>query len=380
MGKFKGKWQYFIGLLALVGLILSPYRAMAATVTLFSDALSDSRPSQLANHDIKFKMDASTAIANTETVAIQFNSFTTGGTQMVNGDWQVLHDADGSGSYTALTVTTHYTITHPGTSEANPTTTFTFTTAGATAIDTNKYLEFVLTNGSGKLPNPSAGSKTVDINESTFGDTGEIQVAIIAGVDVSATVSASLSVTVAAVADTLTVNGQDLDITTTASTVPFATMTVNTYKAGAHDITVSTNGGGGYTTSIRQLDGSGMTNILASSTNNIDGFRGSGGTATNAAPLAWAAGTNPPGTSANTNTGWYGYTTEDATLGTGTADRFTNPGNYWAPFDVAAYEVAYASGPVNAEVIRVGHMLEVNALQPQGAYTGVIEYISTAIF
>lgn len=379
MKKFMEKWRYLVCLLALIGIILSPYQARAATATLISDALSDSRPTILANHDIKFKMDAATTIANTETVAIKFTGFTVGAGTLVQADFAVNHDADGVGSYTALTPTTHYTIATVN-AGADPVVTITFTSAGATAISTDKYMEVVFTNGATKLPNPSAGSYTVDIDQSTFGDTGQVQVAIITGVTTTATVSASLTVTVGAVSSGGTVNGQTLDITTTASTVPFATMTVNTYKAAAHDITVSTNAASGYTTTIRQLDGSGMTNILASSTNNIDGFRGAGGTATNAAPLAWAAGTNPTGTAANVNTGWYGYTTNDATLGTGTADRFTNPGNYWAPFDTTAYEVAYDSVPVNAQVVRVGHLLEVNALQPQGVYTGTVEYITTAVF
>jgi len=379
MKRFVRNWQSVLCLIATLALLCFPYQAFAATVSSFSDTLSDPRPTILANHDIKFKMDASTTIANTETVAIKFTGFTVGSATLVQADFAVLHDSDGSGSYTALTPTTDYTIATV-TAGSDKTATITFTSAGATAIGTDKYMEVTFTNGTDKLPNPSAGSYTIDLDSSTFGDTGQVQVAIIAGVTATATISASLSVTVDGVSSGGTVNGQSLDITTTSSTVPFGSMTVNAYKAGAHDITVSTNAASGYTTSIRQLDGTGMTNILNSSSNNIDGFRGAGGTATNAAPLAWAAGTNPSGTSSNTNTGWYGYTTEDSSLGTGTADRFTSPGNYWAPFDVTAYEVMYDSAPVNAQKVRIGHMLEVNALQPQGNYTGTIEYITTAIF
>ena len=364
--------------LVLAGAYFNPFSVGAATATSFSDQLSDSRPTVLADHDIKFKMDAATTIIDTEELHIQFNGFTVGAGTLVQADFAVLYDADGAGSYTVLTPTTDYTIATV-TAGADKTVVIAFTAAGETEIGSDKYMQVTFTNDTDKLPNPAAGSYTIDINESDFGDTGEIQVAIIAGVTTTATVSASLSVTVSAVADTETVNGQDLDITSTATTLPFSTLTVNAYLAGAHDISVSTNAAEGYTTSIRQIDGSGMIDILASSGNNFDGFRGAG-TATNTAPLAWAAGTNPTGGVANVNTGWYGYTTEDSSLGTGSADRFTNPGNYWAPFDITPYEVAYASGPVNAEEIRVGHMVEANALQPQGSYTGTIEYICTAIF
>jgi hypothetical protein len=374
------KWRFIVQLIALLGLILAPFSASAATVTGFSDTLSDSRPTQLADHDIKFEMDASTTIANTEELHIQFNGFTVGAGTLVQADFAVLHDADGVGAYTALTPTTDYTIATV-TAGADKTVVIVFTSAGATAIGTDKYIEVTFTNGTNKLPNPAAGSSyTIDIDESTFGDTGQVQVAIIDGVTTTATVTASLSVLVEAVADTETVNGQDLDVTSAADSISFGTLTVNTYKAAAHDITVSTNAAEGYTTSIRQVDGSGMTNILNFSTNNIDGFRGAGGTATNASPLAWAAGTNPTGSSANVNSGWYGYTTEDSVLGVGTPNRFTTPGNYWAPFDTTAYEVMYDNVPVNAQKIRIGHMIETNALQPQGTYTGIIEYICTAIF
>lgn len=351
--------------------------AHAVTVTSLSDTLSDSRPTVLANHDIKFKMDAATTIANTETLAIKFTGFTVGVGTLVQADFAVNHDADGVGSYTALTPTTHYTIATVN-AGADPVVTITFTTLGATAIDTDKYMEVVFTNGTTKLPNPSAGSYTVDIDQSTFGDTGQVQVAVFAGQTTTLAVSASLTVTISPVTASQAVNGATTSVETTATTFPFGTMVVNTDKIGALDIAVSTNAAEGYTTSIKWF-GTGTNDGLTSGLNNCDAF--TNGSATNADPKAWAAGTNPSGTGANVNTCWYGYTTNDATLGTGTAGRFTaTGGDKWAPFDTTAYEVAYNSVPVNAETTRVGHKVEVNALQPMGSYTGVTEYITTAIF
>ena len=376
--RFRRQFSLLLAILFVVGLSALPKVAFGATVTLFSDALSDSRPTILANHDIRFKVDTGTTFADSETIAIKFTGFTVGSATLVQADFAVLWDADGAGSYTPLTPTTDYTIATV-TAGADKTATITLTTTGASAIGSNKYIEVTFTNGTNKLPNPAAGaSYKIDIDASTFGDTGQVQVAIIEGVTTSATVSASLSVSVALVATAQAVNGATTSIETTATTVPFGTLTVNADKIGAHDITVSTTGAGGYTTTIRQLDGTGITNILNSSTNNIDGFNAA--SATNASPQAWAAGTNPSGTAANINSGWYGYTTNDATLA-GTPDRFTSSGgDKWAPFDVAAYEVAYDSAPVNAQVIRVGHKVETNALQPQGVYNGIVEYITTAIF
>ncbi len=214
-----------------------------------------------------------------------------------------------------------------------------------------------------------------------YTDTGDAQVAIISAVTTTATVGASLSVTVNAVDAAQQCNGATTSITTTASTVPYETLTVNADKIGAHNIDVSTNAVEGYTGTIEWTTGSGEEDGMDSNTNNIDGFDRIA--ATNDSPETWAAGDNPSGVAANANSGWYGYTSSDATLsnsGDG-VDRFTSAGgNKWAPFDSAPYEVAYSAGAVNAETTCVGHKIEVNAYQPAGVYTGTVEYVYTAIF
>lgn len=379
------KWRFVIQFLVLLGLILSPFSASAATVTTFSDTLSDSRSSTLSNHTIAW--DATDAFGTTDAITLTFAAgFDTSAV--------VEDDVDIAGSTKGELTTAANCAAAEMVSVVMAADVLTITACGAPDFGADIGAGEVITveiganatsSGTGtiRIVNPTAGSYTVALAGSGYTATGEVQVAVLSGLTTTAAVSASLSFAVTAVdgvtGGQTTVNGQSIDVATTSSTVPFGTLTVNTYKAAAHDLTVSTNAGEGYTTTIRQLDGTGMIDILNSSTNEIDGFRGAVA-ATNASPLAWAAGTNPSGTSANDQTGWYGYTTEDATLGTGSVDRFTNPGNFWAPFDVTAYEVAYASAPVNAQTIRVGHMIEVNALQPQGSYTGVIEYICTAIF
>jgi len=190
-----GKITLILGLiLAITGMYLTIPESQAANATLESDTISDSRPDILANHDIKFKMDAATTIANTETVTVKFNGFTSGATITVIGDWTIKHSADGT-TYTALTPTTDWTFTSAAINTADPLYTFTFTAAGATAIGTDKYIEITFTNGTGKLPNPTAGSKKIDI-AGTFGDTGVTYVAIVSGVAVSATVAEYLLFTI----------------------------------------------------------------------------------------------------------------------------------------------------------------------------------------
>lgn len=363
----------------IFGLIFSPVRVLAATVTTFSDTLSDSRPSTVSNHEIDWDVVDAGGIAEGESFDVTMPAGFNFGTVAV-GDIDV--EEDGVDATLAADCSGADHISYSRTGQVM---TFAICAGDGGAIDSGDVVTVKIGSnadgGVNQMTNSTAASYTITLdNGGTYTDTGEVQIAIIAGVTTTATVSASLSVTVAAVADTETVNGQDLDITSTNDTMPFQSLTVNTYKAGAHDITVSTNGVEGYTATTQAIVGTGMLNVLTDGSNNFDGFRGSGGTATNAAPLAWAAGTNPTGSSANDQTGWIGYTTEDSTLGVGSADRFTNPGNYWAPFDTTAYEVAYDSGAVNAQTIRVGHMIEANALQPTGSYSDLFAYIITAIF
>jgi len=192
-----GKITLILGLiLAITGMYLVIPTSQAASATLESDTISDSRATVLANHDIKFKMDAATTIANTETIMITFTGFTAGATATEITDWAVLYDADGSGTYTNLLNTDNWTFTDHG-AGADPHYLFTFTAAGAALIDTKKYIEITFTNGTGKLPNPAIGSYAIGIAGS-FGDTGTTYVAITdaAGIAVTATVGEYLTFTV----------------------------------------------------------------------------------------------------------------------------------------------------------------------------------------
>lgn len=92
-----------------------------------------------------------------------------------------------------------------------------------------------------------------------------------------------------------------------------------------HDLTVSVNAYGGYTVHVRE-----GTELIDHRGNAFDDVSGS-----NAAPAAF------PGPAVEA----FGYTTDDATLGTGTADRFTSGGPKWAGLTTTNAEVAYNSGP-----------------------------------
>lgn len=183
---------------------------------------------------------------------------------------------------------------------------------------------------------------------------------------ITAEVGSTFSVTLAAVT-TGSVNGQAINISaTTASTIPFGTLSTGVSKVAAHDITVTTNSVNGYTVTV-------MANNppLTDGSNNIDNF-----TEPNSLPLVWSA---PAGSNANVNTGFLGYTTEDTSLCTGTTSRFSS--NKWAGFDTTPYEVVCnPSAVTSGETTRIGWQVEVNGLQPAGSYTGNIIIVTTPTY
>ncbi len=168
------------------------------------------------------------------------------------------------------------------------------------------------------------------------------------------------------------VNGSTLDITTTAATIPFGTLSTGDPNIGANDLTVATNATNGFVVTTRYVD-VGSSAPLVDGSNNIDVFTG-----TNASPATWSA---PAGGTANVNTGFMGYTTEDVTLGTGTTNRFTS--NKWAGQENVTpkelfYSAAAPAGGTASE--RIGWQAQVNALQPAGNYTGTVLLVATPTY
>lgn len=227
------------------------------------------------------------------------------------------------------------------------------------------------------ITNPSTINTTFFARITTYSDTGTtvIDQATVAAaildttsIAVSASVDPTFTFSVAAVTSGGTVNGATTNVTTTATTVPFGTLAVATPKIAAHDLTVTTNAASGYTITIKGL----TTPVLQNGAQNIDEFTG-----TNATPTTWSS---PAGTSSSVNTGFFGYTTNDATLGTGTAARFTTSGPKWAGTTTSPLEVAFSAGAVTAEVTRIGYEAEVNGVQPQGSYAGTVILVATPTF
>jgi len=251
------------------------------------------------------------------------------------------------------------------------------TVVGTPATQSNQAITVTYTG----ITNPTTADTTYFARITTYSDTGTtvIDTATVAfailtstSIAVTASVDPTFTFTVAA-ANSGTVNGATINVTSsTANTIPFGTLSPGSTKIAAHDLSVTTNATNGYTITVKAAADPPLSDSATSE--NIDKFTG-----TNASPTAWSS---PAGTSKSVNTGFFGYTTNDSSLGTGTADRFTSAGgNKWAGPTTSPLEVAFSSsGTPTAETTRVGWQAEVNSLQPPGSYTGTVVLVATPTY
>lgn len=263
----------------------------------------------------------------------------------------------------------------------------TYTVSSPASINNGVAITIPWTN----VTNPSTADTSFFVNITTRDgsnatiDTAQVAAAVLT--DTSISVTASIGPTFTFTVDPVDgssdtsgiglvngqVNGATLDVVTTANTIPFGTLADEDPNTAAHDITVETNSVNGYQVTVKYID-PGSSAPLNDGANNIDNFTG-----TNASPTSWATGA-PAGGVANVNTGFFGYTTEDFTLGTGTTNRFSS--NNWAGFSTTPAELIYnAAAPAGgSESKRVGWRAEVNELQPAGNYTGTVILVATPTY
>jgi len=178
------------------------------------------------------------------------------------------------------------------------------------------------------------------------------------GSTLSLTVDNTLTFTVNAVAGSSSCNGATSTQASTATTIPFGTVTAAANQIVCQDLTASSNATNGYTVFARYT--AKPTNAL---TQTIVDWTG-----TNAAPTTFSAA----GTEA------YGYTTDDATLGTGTAGRFAS--NKWAAMTTTNDEVGFEASGVSTGTYRIGHQVGISNITRPGTYITTIIYTCTPVF
>ncbi len=243
------------------------------------------------------------------------------------------------------------------------------------------------------IDNPSAvGSKTVTIKSNSADSNGnsevpstgtdvdeaEIRVAFVDDVTVTATVGSTLTFVISPVASSQSIKGLSTTVSSTTTTIPFLTLTVDTPAIAAQTLSVITNADDGYTVTLEQTQ-----NLTSAGGADIDCL--DDGSCLNASGT-YAVWSSPAATLGSEATyGHFGFTTEDNTLGGGcTDDEFST--NKWGGLSGSTSdEVMCHDGPADGStedegLVKVGFQVEVSALQEAGDYTNALTYICTPTY
>ncbi len=175
----------------------------------------------------------------------------------------------------------------------------------------------------------------------------------------ASTINPTLTLSVTGVANSTSVGGATTNIDSTATTVPFSSVSAaGGAKIGAQTISVTTNAVSGYTVTLQQ-DGN---------------MRKTNGTTIPAVPFD---NSSPGSWPTSINQGYFGYHTTDSTLCTGTSSRFTASDTF-AAASTTPFEVACNTGPASSDQTSIVFKVEIGSLQPTGDYRNSISYIVTA--
>ncbi|MFZ2253480.1 MAG: hypothetical protein WAW13_04945 [Minisyncoccia bacterium] len=346
--------------------------AEASSITFASDTLSTSAPSASADHTFAFTTPNGMAAGQTITLtfAAQFTLPPLG-----------TEDFDLTASGTEQTIASSNGVNIWGVSTSSQTITFTSPSNVGQASATPFVIQIgtnATAGGAGdtQIVNPAATtSYAIDLG-GTMPDSGQVRVAIVDQVVVSASVDTSLTFSVTGVNTGATVNGSPTTTvaTSTATTLPFGTLPIGTSRTLAHDLAVTTNAAVGYTVTVEQ------TGALQSTTGaTIDGFIDGANTVT---PTAWVG---PSAAIANPNTyGHWGITSTDGTTTRSAPDEFSS--NTWASGSTTPIVIMGHTGPADGTTegvgaARVGYQVQISALQEAGDdYTTTLRYIVTPTF
>ena len=375
-------------LASLISISVLVDKARAAQLTSISDTLTNSDPGVKSNHSVKFTLK--NEITASSTIALDFadafNSTSTPAFANTDAlDFDIVTSTannltvNAAGGCPGASGNSKFEIT--SISSANV---FTFTHCNGTdavAADTPIIIK-IGTNatfggtGDSQLVNPVATGSYVLTITAPSTDSANTRVAIVDHVVVTASVNTNFTFTITGVASGATnANGEagTTDITTTATTIPWGTLTPSTAKVARQDLAVSTNAKNGFAVTL--VSDQDLTSAVGA---NINAFKDA---AIPGTPEAWAA---PAATIDEADTyGHEGITSEDATLAAG--DSF-GTALFTGISSSTATQVFYHTGPANGTTAnkgatKVGFKIEISALQEAADdYTQNLTYVATPIF
>lgn len=224
--------------------------------------------------------------------------------------------------------------------------------------------------------------KTRDGSDNTI-DQSNIKVAVIEGVLVSATVQETLSVTIAGVSSSTSSCGQTTDITTTATSVPWGTISsFAAFREAAQTVTVSTNADAGYTVKAEENDQMGKDGITctgasAGEANScIKDTQCDGDACTESTSADWTS----------VNAYGLGYSLANVS-GTDAAFTYNESSRTFSTKQFADMEVPETkqtimsnNSPVASSQVYLCYRLNVSATQPAGYYYNKVQLTATATF
>jgi hypothetical protein len=330
--------------------------AQAANLVEVSDTLTDSGPSALSGHLFSFEIPAGSTVASTTDYVITFPSGFTGVNTVISGNLTVRLNGGAP-------------ITIGNFAAGAQTLTFDNVPAVAGDVVTVQLAEGVVTN-----PASIQSYEFLITVANATSDTGRTRVAIVNYVTVTAIVPTSFDFTVSGLGTTTAINGTSTTGSTTATQIPFGSLTANQVYTMAQRLNVTTNARNGFVVTVEQ-DG----NLRSSTGADIDGFIDGAYTNT---PVVWAAPTNS--LLLENTWGHWGLTSNDSDLNAG---EFTSSGgNKWVAASTTPRQVFSHTGPANGTtqdygLATVGYQVQISPLQEAGDdYQTTLMYIATPTF
>lgn len=343
------------------------HKAEADDIINASDTLSDSTPSAPSNHTFQFTLPNGMASGDTITITFPgtFGSIATLGAEDIDlattTDETIQDGAAGVGAWGLAVGATTVALTTP--------TNYGVASSTAITIEIGTHATSGAT-GDTQITNPSATTTSYGIDIDTAWDSGQVRVAVVDNVAVTASVNTSLTFTVQGTTTGTTINGS---ATTTAAdssatTLPFGTLVQDVSKVLGQDLFVETNAGSGFVVTVES------TEPFDSSTGaDIDTF--SNGTDVTS-PSAWVA---PSGTLGSEETyGHWGVTSDD--------DDFSGTQDRWIAASTTPRAIFTHNGPADGATAdigwtTVGYQAQITALQEASTdYDTYLIYIATPTF
>ncbi len=342
----------------------------AAVLTSLKDTLSDSRPSTLSRHTINFT--TTNAVTAGQTIKIQLDptgdafsqAFSSATTTDITTTGMTLVATCGGGT-DEVTVLADYTA---------PDENITFTVCSGDTVGAGAKTVTVGAASTNLWTNPATVGSYIIRFGGTMTDSGDLRVAIVDAVTVTATVDTILNFLISGVASGQSINGDSVTTSAGASTttLPFGTLSPTSPKVLAQTLAVTTNARNGFSVTVVQNQ-----NLTSANGADIDAFKDGSGVL---GPVAW---TSPTAVLDSENTyGHIGLTSEDADLN---SDEFGTA--LYAAIGTSTPRTVFShTGPAdgataNKGSTRVGYKVEISSLQEAGNdYTNRLTYVATPTF